>query len=285
MSQTIEKAAPAGSGPRPLIAGTGLTIDIAGRRILDAVDIAISRGEIVTLVGLNGSGKTTLARALLGLMPLSAGRVDRQPGLTVGYVPQSLALDRTLPLTVKRFLGLAGRAVPAALSAVLDEVGLAALIDSQVTALSGGELRRVMLARALLHEPDLLVLDEPMSGVDVSGQVELYDLIDRIRRRHHCGVLLVSHDLHLVMAATDRVVCLNHHVCCTGQPDAVLENAEFRALFGDRVAQALAVYHHQHDHRHAADGRVVPIGHGAAGHDHAHRDHGGHDHAGDGPAS
>lgn len=252
----------------PLIAGHAITVDAGGRRILDAVDIAVASDEIVTLVGLNGSGKTTLARALLGLVPLGAGRIERRPGLTVGYVPQVIAVDDTLPLTVARFLRLGARAGRDRLKTVLDEVGIARLIDAQVAALSGGELRRVVLARALLRQPDLLVLDEPMSGVDVSGQVELYDLIDRLRRHRHCGILLVSHDLHLVMAATDRVVCLNHHICCTGQPEAVLAHAEFRALFGDKVAHALAIYHHEHDHRHAADGRILP--------DHQH--HHGHGH-------
>jgi zinc transport system ATP-binding protein len=255
-----------------LIAGHGLILHRGGRRILDRVDIAVHGGEIVTLIGLNGAGKSTLVRSLLGLMDPDDGTVYQRRGLRVGYVPQRMAPEPTLPLTAGRFLTLGGRHGAAKVAEALEEVGVGHRRDVGLTELSGGERRRVMLARALLREPELLVLDEPMSGVDVAGQIELYDLIERLRNSHGCGVLLVSHDLHLVMAATNQVVCLNHHVCCTGQPEAVLQNDEFKALFGDKVSHALAVYHHAHDHRHDADGHVVPL---TPGHDHQHD---GHDH-------
>jgi zinc transport system ATP-binding protein len=237
----------------------GLTVERDGRRVLDRVDLAVRRGEVVTLVGLNGSGKSTLVKALLGLTAATAGAVWRKPGLRVGYTPQALALDSVLPLTVARFLTLGAAASPARVEEVLAEVGVATLAGRQMAKVSGGELHRVMLARALLREPDLLALDEPMSGVDLAGQSELYRLIAAIQARYRCGVLLVSHDLHLVMAGTDNVVCLNHHVCCTGRPQAVVRDPAFAATFGPAVAQALAIYAHAHDHAHDLHGDVAPL--------------------------
>jgi len=243
----------------PLIEANGISVQFHGRAILDAVDMHVSRGEIVTLVGLNGAGKSTLVRTLLGLITPDSGTIVRRPGLRIGYSPQRLALDATLPLTVARFLTLGSRASRDRLESLLSEVGVAEVLDSQIADISGGELHRVLLARALLRAPDLLVLDEPLAGVDVAGQSELYRLIAEIRDRYTCGVLLVSHDLHVVMAATDRVVCLNHHVCCTGHPESVTRHPQFVALFGRHVAEVLAVYSHQHDHQHDVTGTPVPL--------------------------
>ncbi len=257
-----------------LVAAEGVGISYLGRQILSGVDLTVNRGEIVTLIGLNGSGKSTLARILLGLIQPEAGRVWRAAHLRHGYVPQEMTIDPAMPLTLHRFLTLGGKVDGAALGVTLDEVGLRGRLQAQVGRLSGGELHRAMLARALLRRPDFLVLDEPMSGVDVAGQGELYQLIENVRDRYNCGVLLISHDLHIVMAATDRVICLNHHVCCTGRPDSIVGDPEFRALFGAAVADRLALYHHHHDHGHDADGGVVPLEHD---HDHDHG-HGAHDH-------
>lgn len=242
-----------------LVEARGLGLSVGGRTVLDHVDIAVARGQIVTIIGINGSGKTTLLRALMGVIAVDHGTVRRRPGLRIGYAPQRLAIDRTLPMTVARFLRLGTRAGHDAMAQALSDVGAAGLANSQLAVLSGGELQRVMIARALLREPDLLVLDEPMSGIDVSGQGDLYKLIGDIRDRRGCGILLVSHDLHLVMAATDLVVCLNHHVCCTGQPHAVVQDPEFIALFGRAAAETVAVYQHHHDHAHDAAGEVVPL--------------------------
>jgi zinc transport system ATP-binding protein len=244
----------------PLVSGLGLCVSFGERRVLDHVDIEIHPHEIVTVVGLNGSGKSTLARALLGLIPPDSGRVIKRPGLITGYVPQISGRDATMPLTVARFVGLAGPFDKDAIARTLASLGIGTLADAQLSTLSGGELRRALLARALIRKPQLLVLDEPMSGVDVSGQVELYRIIGRIRREQGCGILLISHDLHLVMAETDRVVCLNHHVCCAGGPQSVLKDPSFAALFGQDVADALAVYRHAHDHVHDAAGHVHPPG-------------------------
>ena len=244
---------------RSLIAARGIGVDGRSGPILDHVDMEIRTREIVTLVGPNGAGKTTLARILLGLDRADRGDIVRTPGVTIGYVPQRLTVDPVLPLTVRRFLTLSRRADRPAVDAALSEVGVAGLADRALQDLSGGELQRTLLARALLRGPDLLILDEPVQGVDFSGQFELYALIARIRDERGCGILLISHDLHLVMAATDRVVCLNRHVCCAGHPEDVSRDPAYVALFGPRAARELAVYHHDHDHRHDLHGEVVPM--------------------------
>jgi zinc transport system ATP-binding protein len=239
--------APAPGAP-PLVRLDGVSVALGGTRVLDGVSLAVEPGEIVTLIGPNGAGKSTLLRVALGLLKPTAGQVARRPGVRIGYVPQRLVIDNLMPLTVRRFLALAVRS-GTAIEPALGEVGVPLLGDQPVQALSGGEWQRVLLARALLREPDLLVLDEPVQGVDVAGQAELYDLIRRIRDRRGCGILLVSHDLHFVMAAADRVVCLNRHVCCSGTPGAVARDPAYGALFGP-AAEAVALYAHRHDHRH-----------------------------------
>ncbi len=246
----------------PLIDTRGLTLTLSGQTILDGIDLALYPDEIVSLIGPNGAGKTCLVRVLLGLLKPQAGSVARTPGVRVGYLPQQLPVDPVLPLTVRRLLTLTHRSPDDRLDAALDEVGCPGRLGAQVATLSGGELRRVLLARALLRDPDLLVLDEPTAGVDFAGEAELYRLIAEIKRRRGCGILMVSHDLHLVMAATDRVICLHHHICCQGAPDAVGANPEYLRLFGRRAAASLAVYSHQHDHVHALDGHIE----GAHGH-------------------
>ena len=244
--------------PRTLAAATGVGVFRGDRWLLHNVDLSVSADEVVTLIGPNGGGKTTLVRALLGLIRLDAGRVDKRSGLRVGYLPQRFSVDRTLPLPVHRLMTLTGRHSRAEIVDALAETGVADRLAAPVQALSGGELQRVLLARALLRKPDLLVLDEPVQGVDFAGEASLYELIGAIRRRHGCGVLMVSHDLHVVMAATDRVVCLNQHVCCAGPPDEVDTHPEYARLFGPRAARAFAVYPHDHDHDHTLAGEVVP---------------------------
>ena len=233
-----------------LAAVEDVRVELARGEILAGVSLEIARGEIVTIVGPNGAGKTTLLRVLLGLLQPTSGQVVRTPGLRIGYMPQRIQIDPVLPLSVRRFLTLTGHRSRADLEQVLGEVGALAVIDSPIQGLSGGETQRVLLARALLRDPDLLVLDEPIQGVDVQGQLELFALIGRLRKERGCAVLMVSHDLHLVMAATDRVVCLNRHVCCTGTPEAVQGSAAFVELFSPQVVANLAIYAHQHDHRH-----------------------------------
>lgn len=246
----------------PLIQGNKLVLTIGGRMVVEHVDIAISPGEIVTLVGPNGAGKTTLIRLLLGLLSPDKGAITRAPGLTIGYVPQRFHVDATIPLTVERFLKLSSRGVEDEIDTLLEEVGAGHLADAQVSSLSGGEFQRVVLAKALMGNPQLLVLDEPVQNVDFSGEAELYRLIETIRDTRGCGILLVSHNLHVVLGASDRVVCLNHHVCCSGVPETVAKHPEYERLFGAKAAQAFAIYSHSHDHKHDLSGEV------ADGHEH-----------------
>ncbi len=253
-----------------LVSGEGLGVRRDGRWLIRDVDIEVRRGEIVSIVGPNGGGKTTLVKTLLGIERPTAGRVVRSGGLKVGYVPQRLAVDRTMPLSVERLMTLVRRAPRADVVAALEETAVAHLLHRAVQELSGGEFQRVLIARALLGRPDILVLDEPVQSVDFSGQVDLYRLIASLRDLHGCGVLMVSHDLHVVMRATDRVLCLAGHVCCTGEPGDVSRSPEYMRLFGPQAAETLAIYAHKHDHVHGPSGEVL------SAHDHSHGC--GHDH-------
>lgn len=239
-----------------LIKAQNLCLNIAGRQILDGVSLEIKPAEIVTLVGPNGSGKSSLLRLLLGLSKADAGSVHHKDALRIGYMPQKIHIDPVLPLSVKRFLQLAGEITPHQIEQVAEQVEVVALLNQPVQEVSGGEFQRVLLARALLRKPDCLVLDEPAQGVDINGQQQLYQLISSIRDQLGCGVLMVSHDLHLVMAATDQVLCLNTHICCQGHPEAVSQHPEYLKLFGSSL-DGLAVYTHHHDHSHDLHGDVV----------------------------
>lgn len=240
-----------------LISAHGVGVVLGRHRILEGVGLELRAGEIITVIGPNGAGKSTLVRALLGLVAPAEGSIIRRPGLRIGYVPQRIHVDNTLPLTVRRFIRIAPAARGADLTGIMAEVGAPEILDRPFQALSGGEAKRTLLARALLNDPDLLVLDEPTASIDMAGQAEFYDLIRGIRDRRGCGILLVSHDLHLVMAATDRVVCLNGHVCCSGTPEAVGRDPEFLALFGPGATRSLGLYTHAHDHRHDLGGQVA----------------------------
>ncbi len=227
-----------------------------GRWLVRGVDLAVHRGEILTLIGPNGSGKSTTAKLILGILSPDEGQVARDPQARIAYVPQKIMIDRNLPLTVNRFMRLTQDLGNAQIEAALARTALAHLADAQVHTLSGGEFQRAMLARAIAQEPDFLVLDEPVQGVDYSGEIALYELIAALRDELGCAIVLVSHDLHVVMAATDQVVCLNGHVCCTGTPDVVASSHEYRQLFGIDADPALALYRHHHDHTHMPDGRI-----------------------------
>ena len=247
-------------GREVLISAANLGYTIRGQQVLNAVSLQLHGGEIVTLIGPNGAGKTSLVRILLGLKNATQGEIYRKPGVNIGYVPQKLHIDPVLPLRVRDFLLTAGRFDNAHLVGVLAEVQMSHLLLSPVQTLSGGEFQRVLLARAILHRPDVLVLDEPAQGVDIIGQQALYQTIKNIRDRHGCGVLMVSHDLHLVMASADRVICLNTHICCTGHPDDVSAHPEYLKIFGQAM-EGLAPYSHHHDHSHDAHGNVIPLQH------------------------
>lgn len=233
-----------------LIEGRGLGLTLSGREVLWDVDLAVSPGEIVTIVGPNGSGKTSLLRLLIGAAQPSRGEVIRAPGLRIGYVPQRLVPDGRMPISVARFLSLPRRVTRDEARRVLDSTGAADLIDRPLARLSGGQTQRVLLARALLHKPHLLLLDEPTTGLDQPGSARFYRLIERIAGETGAAVLMVSHELHVVMSASDRVICLNGHVCCAGTPEHVSSAPAYRELFGNGTGGALALYRHDHDHDH-----------------------------------
>lgn len=234
-----------------------LSVRYAARTVLSHVSLSVARGEIVTIVGPNGSGKTSLLRAIIGAVKPSQGRVVRGTGVRVGYVPQKLHIDETLPMTVSRFLRLPGGVEVSAIDVALAQAGVPDLAKAQMSQLSGGQFQRVLLARALIGKPDLLLLDEATQGLDQRGSASFYQQIERVRQETGCAVLMISHELHVVMSASDRVICLNGHVCCEGTPAVVASAPEYRALFGTGTGGALALYRHDHDH----------------GHDHEHHHH------------
>ena len=246
--------------PDPLLHVSDVHVQFGRVPVLEHVDLSVNNGQVVTVIGPNGAGKTTLLRVALGLQAPLSGSVRRRPEIRIGYMPQRLVIDETLPLTVGRFLALAG--APAKRRGdVLREAGIVdGLLGYPIQRVSGGEFQRVLLARALLREPDLLVLDEPAQNLDLTGRSEFYRLIAGVKDRYGCGVLMVSHDLHLVMAAADHVVCLNRHICCTGHPREVRSDPAYLALFpGGHPGEGLAIYRHAHDHAHTTGGDVVPL--------------------------
>lgn len=261
------------SAPEILIRASNVSVKRGQQQVLHGVSLSVHRGEIVTVIGPNGAGKTTLVRTLLGLTSPQQGEITRASALRIGYMPQKLFLDTPLPLSVAQYLQLThARMQP--IDKVAGETGITSLLKKPVATISGGELQRVSLARALLRDPDLLVLDEPVQGVDITGQGEFYQLIENLRDHYQCGVLMVSHDLHVVMARTNTVICINQHVCCHGHPEDVSQHPAFQALFGDRLlTRTLAVYSHHHDHAHDLHGDVID-----SQHDHTHRSHDHHDH-------
>jgi zinc transport system ATP-binding protein len=242
-----------------------------GRDQLIDVNLDIHEREIVTLIGPNGAGKTTLVRVLLGLEKPDRGSVHRRRDLRVGYVPQRFDSDAVIPMTVERFLTLGSNESIERIASMLESVDATPVRHQQLGELSGGELQRVVLARALLRRPNLLVLDEPVQGVDYSGEADLYNLIAKLRDEAGFGVLLVSHDLHFVMGRSDRVICLNRHVCCSGVPETVAQHPAYGRLFGSEAARAFAVYRHHHDHSHDLAGVPHPAS-GAASEDPARGD-------------
>ena len=240
----------------PLIQLANAGVERDGRWLVRGINLMIKAGEIVTIIGPNGAGKSTTAGLVVGTLQADAGEVHRAASLRIGYVPQKLHIDPALPLQVGRLMALTATATAAEIAAALDAVGIGHLVNAFVNHLSGGEFQRALLARAMLRQPDLLVLDEPVQGVDFASEAMLYKLIKQIRDRTGCGVLMISHDLHIVMADTDTVLCLNGHICCSGSPDNVVTDPEYLRLFGAPASAALAVYQHDHDHVHLPDGRV-----------------------------
>lgn len=221
-----------------------------GNLILDSVSFDLLRAQITTIIGPNGAGKSTLTGIVNGLVDQFSGEIERAPGLRIGYLPQKVYVNRLMPLNVERLMQLTRRVNDSEVDAALAQAEVSYLKHRQVQSLSEGELKRVLLARTTLGNPDLIVLDEPTAGVDVTGEVKMYELIGEFRNRLQCAVLMVSHDLHLVMSKTDQVLCLNQHLCCSGLPESVAQHPEYQALFGQYAGESLAVYSHHHDHVH-----------------------------------
>ena len=228
---------------------------IKNKWLVQSVSFQVEKGKIVTLIGPNGSGKSTTAKIALGIFKKIEGEVEKYTN-KVGYVPQKISIDWTLPLRVSDFMVLTENIKNEDIDEALSLTGVIHLKNKNFGSLSGGEFQRVLLARAISKKPDLLVLDEPVQGVDFTGEIALYELIKKISEKLNCGILLISHDLHTVMSATDHVVCLNGHVCCSGSPKDVARNNEYKALFGEQASQTLAVYEHKHDHEHSIDGKI-----------------------------
>ena len=233
-----------------LIEARGISVNHGAFAALSDVDFAIARGEIVTLIGPNGSGKSSLVRALMGALPVSKGNVHRAQDLKIGYVPQRLSIDATMPMTVRRFLDLPRRRPRMQIDKAVLRTGIETILDRPLSGVSGGQFQRVLLARAILNEPDILILDEATQGLDQPGTAGFYQLLEELRKELNCAILLVSHDLHVVMSASDRVICMNGHVCCEGTPQVVLNAPEYRALFGAGTGGTMALYRHEHDHDH-----------------------------------
>ncbi|MDG1376418.1 MAG: metal ABC transporter ATP-binding protein [Yoonia sp.] len=233
-----------------ILSATGITAKHGRNTVLHNVDLSLKAGEIVTIVGPNGSGKSTLLRVLIGALRPTQGKVTRKDGLRIGYVPQKLHIDPTMPMTVRRFLDLPKPVSDDAAAHALSTSGARDVHSQQMASLSGGQFQRVLLARAILGRPDVLMLDEATQGLDQPGSARFYQQIDAVRRELNCAVLMVSHELHVVMSASDRVICLNGHVCCEGTPDVVSAAPAYRELFGTGTGGALALYRHEHDHHH-----------------------------------
>ena len=242
-----------------LIQVEDLTVRYGASTALSGVSLHVKPGEIVTIVGPNGSGKTSLLRAIIGAVKPAKGRVIHGSGVKIGYVPQNLHIDETLPITVSRFLKLPSYVAVVDISYALMQAGVPDLAKAQLSQLSGGQFQRVLLARALIGKPDLLLLDEATQGLDQRGSASFYQQIETVRQDTGCAILMISHELHVVMSASDRVICLNGHVCCEGTPAVVASAPEYRALFGTGTGGALALYRHKHDHSHD---------HGDHNHDH-----------------
>jgi len=249
---------------KPLITATDLCLSFGELSVLDNISLSIHANEVVTLIGPNGAGKSSLVKVLLGLIKPNHGEISRNSALTIGYVPQRFDVDPSMPMTVRYLLKLASSSESQCAKAA-ERMGINGILDRPLHRLSGGEKQRVLIARALLKQPNLLVLDEPAQGVDVSGQAELYQLINQVKNEMNCSVLVISHDLHLVMASTDRVICLNHHICCQGLPTDVQSDPAYVDLLGERGVAAMALYQHHHDHHHAVDGGICDDG-GCDGH-------------------
>ena len=239
----------------------GISKSFGSKNIVSNVSFSVHRGQIVTLIGPNGAGKSTVMRLALSLLKPDEGKVILAKNIIIGYMPQNINIDASLPLSVLEFLNLRPKTTREECKKALESVGAIHCLLSPIQAVSGGEMQRILLARAILGKPDLLVLDEPVQGVDINGQESIYRIISDLKDNLNCGVLMISHDLHLVMSGTDHVICLNNHICCSGMPSQIQDAPEYRALLGSAVGKGFSLYKHNHDHHHDTGGNIVKGNH------------------------
>jgi zinc transport system ATP-binding protein len=240
-----------------LISANDISITLDDKKVLDSVSLNVDNGDLITIVGPNGAGKSTLIKCLLGVITPDSGEVTHEIGLRIGFVPQQFTVDKKLPIIVRDFLTLHKNPSTTQLQEVCEIINITHLLTKNLATLSGGETQKVLLARSLFDNPQVLVLDEVTAGMDLSGQLEFYGLLEKVWKKYNLAVLMVSHDLHMVMAKSKQVLCLFHHVCCSGKPSQVINNPEFIRLFGESIKDTLAIYNHQHDHTHS-DAEIVP---------------------------
>ncbi len=225
-------------------------LKIAGQQIIDRISLHLNKGEITTLIGPNGGGKTSIARILLGVLRPTSGTITKNSNIKIGYMPQKIEVERTIPMTVENFLTLSTHKIifDDHIRSLISRLKLENILQKQIHDLSGGQMQKILFLRAIINKPDLLVLDEPTQYMDIGATEEFYQIIDEIRKAQHCAILLISHDLHMVMQKTDFVFCVNHHVCCHGSPESINQHPEYLSLFGNK--SALGIYQHHHDHKH-----------------------------------
>ena len=234
----------------PLASLENIGLKIDGQQIIDKVSLHLNKGKITTLIGPNGGGKTSIARILLGVLQPTSGIIKKDSSLKIGYMPQKIVIDKTIPMTVKNFLTLSTHKIifDDKINKLIERLKIDKILNKQIHDLSGGQMQKVLFLRSIINNPDLLVLDEPTQYMDINATEEFYQIIDEIRKSQDCAILLISHDLHMVMQKTDVVVCVNHHVCCHGAPEDINQHPEYLSLFGNR--SNLAIYQHHHDHKH-----------------------------------
>jgi len=233
-----------------LISAKNVSVLKHQKSILDNIDIQINKNDFITIIGPNGAGKTMLLKCLMGFYKPTSGRIERKEKLKIGYMPQSISIINTMPITVKDFITVRKEYDDISLNKVITEVSIGEIVNKQLSVLSGGEMQRVLLARSLLNNPDLLILDEPAQNLDISGQLNFYKLIQEIYSKRDISILMVSHDLHLVMISTKKVLCLYKHICCSGAPQQIAKDPEFLSMFGKDMANMMSIYQHSHDHNH-----------------------------------